>query len=487
MLNTILIALFILLSFAPTSAAIDPQIASIVKQELGAELRVDGLAQSGSKLWLLLVPNPLIKATNGDAAISLSYKSVNGDLLLSNNWIYTPIIPGAKDNISTIRSYDFYPQQIQDNILSSIIIPEFIIPSGFLLPRDLAMLAGHLPIGLADVELASDREQEFRRRLKEDEANSFSLLSYDYAKGKLKHVELKTTPKSNEVLTEIKELKSVEFSLITAMRKFGKDIFIADFNKTTIYKLKAKDNYATEEYLQVANYKGLKDFNFSADGTLLYVLTLNPAKLLIYKVDGLKLIREIDMAAAPFALQALNPGASDADYMLLATKSNSEIVLVSTFDYRISSRISMLADNLMPVAYTAAAGDVFVIARDRIKNHAVKLLALDIVTGKTDKNIELDFEATTLLSHAGSVYVAGTAADKRSKLARINPLTFAIETSIDLGTDISEPTTLSISNTGAFILVGSAASNNIGVVDLLNMQLLKKININAKSHQLLVL
>jgi hypothetical protein len=470
----------------PASAAIDPLVQAIVKQELGAELRVDGLAQQGSKSWLLLVPNPLVKTSNG-ANLSSSYKSNNGDLLLSNGWIYTPIIPGRKENSTTIKSYDFYPQIIKDNILSSIIIPEFLVPAGFVLPRDLAMLAGHLPIGLADVELASNREEQFRRRLKDDEANSFSLLSYDYSKGKLKHIEFKPGAKADSPEMKISDIGTEDYSLITSLRKSGKDIFLADFNKATIYTLKAKDGFARDEYLKVPGVSGLKDFAFSTDATLLYVLTLRPSKLFVYKVDGLKLIREMDMAAAPFSLQALNPSDSEADYMLVATKSNSEIVLVGTFDHRISSRISMLADNLMPDAYAAEGGDVFVIAKDRLKGGSAKLLALDLVTGTTDMTISLGFEPSTILSHAASIYVAGTNPDGRSALARINPMTFTVESSCDLGTDIIEPSTLAISNTGAFMLVGSAAGENIGVVDLLTMQLVKKFNIGVKSHQLLIL
>ncbi len=49
MLNFILIFLITLVSFVPASAAIDPQLQAIVKQELGAELRADGLAQQGAK------------------------------------------------------------------------------------------------------------------------------------------------------------------------------------------------------------------------------------------------------------------------------------------------------------------------------------------------------------------------------------------------------------------------------------------------------
>ncbi len=456
-----------MLSFAPVSAAIDPQIATIVKQELGAELRVDGLAQQGSKLWLLLVP------TQPKVTENLSAKLINGDLLLSNGWIYTPIV--TKKNNLSIKSYDFYPQEIKNNILSAIIIPEFIIPANFLLPRDLAMLAGHLPIGLADVELASDREAEFRRRLKEDEANTMSLLSYDHSSGKIKSIELKETT----TITSLDKV-SKQLSLVTALKQFKKDIYIADHNNAVIYKIKTDDSL--EEYLRLPKNLGIKDFNFSLDGTLFYVITARESKLLIYKVDGLKPVKELDISSAAFGLTNLNASSSDADYMIFANKSNAEIALVSTFEHRISSRISIAEQGLMPEAFAVAAGDVFIIAQDRIKDSGAKLVAMDIVSTKLDQFIDLDFEPMAITSYAGSIYVAGN-----SKLVRLNPVTMMLESSLDLGTDLVDPRSIHITKTGAFALIACSGADNIGVVDLKAMQLVKKINIGAKANHLLVL
>ncbi len=456
-----------LLCFAPASAAIDTQIATIVKQELGAELRVDGLAQQGSKLWMLLVPSQA-KATE-----SLSSKLINGDLLLSNGWIYTPII--SKGNSLTIKSYDFYPQEIKNNILSSIIIPEFIIPANFVLPRDLAMLAGHLPIGLADVELASDREAEFKRRLKEDEANTLKLLSYDYSSGKIKSIELKDTIS----ITNLEKL-SKQVSLVTALKKFKKDIYVADHNNAVIYKINADESF--EEYFRLPKNLGIKDFNFSLDGTLFYVLTAKEPKLLIYKVDGLKPVKELDISSGAFGLTNLNASDSEADYIVFASKSSAELDLVSTFEHRISSRISVADLGLMPEVFAVAAGDIFIITQDRIKDTGAKLVAMDIVSAKLDKFIDLDFEPMAIMSYAGSIYVAGN-----SKFVRINPVTMLIESSLDLGTDLVDPRAIHITKTGAFALIACSGADNIGIIDLKAMQLVKKVNIGSKANHLLVL
>jgi len=454
---------------APATAAIDPQISSIVKQELGADIRIDGIAQQGSKQWLLLVPAQQQAQANG---ITLSYKSANGDLLLSNNWIYTPIIPGRKDNLTTIKSFDFYPQEIKNNILSSIIIPEFIIPKGFVLPRDLAMLAGHLPIGLSDVELASDREAEFRRRLKADEANNLSLISYDHNSGEIKNIEFKDKLETKPLVEASKQL-----AFVTALKSFDKEIYAADYNKATIYKLKS----SPEEYLKLGKAQGLKDFAFSYDGTLLYVLTAKDSKLLVYKRDGLKLMRELDIASGAFGLMTYSADAGQADYVAFALKSSAEINLVSSFEHRITSRISTANLDLMPDAFTIAAGEVFIIARDRIKDKAVKLVAMDIVSAKLDRYIDLDFMPSAILSHAGSVYVAGN-----SKLIRLNPVTKEITATVDLGTDLVDPRSLHLTKTAAFMLIACSGSNNIGVIDLASMQLVKKIDIGSRAHQLLV-
>jgi hypothetical protein len=62
-----------------------------------------------------------------------------------------------------------------------------------------------------------------------------------------------------------------------------------------------------------------------------------------------------------------------------------------------------------------------------------------------------------------------------------------IESSLDLGTDLIDPRSIHITKTGAFALIACSGADNVGVVDLKAMQLVKKINIGAKANHLLVL
>ncbi len=465
----------------PVEASQREELQKLINKELGpkAKLRVDGTIEEAGSQWLLLIPSKPAP-TESSEALTLSYKSHNGDLLLSNSWIYTPIISGKTPNSLTIRSFDFYPQIIQDNILSSIISPEFVIPKGFVLPRDLAMLAGRLPIAFADVELASHREEAFRRRLKEEEASHLSLLSYDYSSALFRTIDLED---KSEAKIRSLDLVSSKISFLTVCKNSPQGLLLADYNRSIIYKLKAPDQL--EEYLKLPLDAGPRDFAFSADGTLFYVLNTKIPSIYIYKTDGLKLIKELPIPAASFALTTMDSTSQQADYMLFASKSSSELSLLSSFDHRISSRISLAAEGLMPEAYSVSAGKIFLIAKPS-KGGPNQLLVIDTVSLKREI-LKLESEALAITSGAGFIYVATRrSVDGHSLLLKINPEDLSIQGEADLSTDIIDPSSIVLTKTQAFALIACSGGDVVGLVDLNSMQLLKKLNISSKAHHLIL-
>jgi len=161
-------------------AKIPAEIENILLKELpGAKIRLDNVVEVKDKQWLLIKPQvPVTLAEN--QSITLIEETDKQDFLFSNNWIYTPIINNS------IKSFDFYPESFQAVLLKSQIEQEFIVPKAFKLPRDLAMLAGRLPLELDVVELASDREIVYKQRLKElENQKPFEVLTYSNTDGKL--------------------------------------------------------------------------------------------------------------------------------------------------------------------------------------------------------------------------------------------------------------------------------------------------------------
>ncbi len=509
--------LLILLIFITTPAWADTPkaIEDYFKKEYPkAQIRLDGLLQVGDKLWL-----PFVNGYAGTEAVNLVLKTQESDYLFSNGWIYVPI----KNN--TVKGFDYYDEKIQAQILLDQITPGFLVPKGFTLPRDLAITAGRLPIELRTVELASDREIKFKERLKQEQISKpLTILSYSVKSGMLNKVELiKSDVNGNTTITKLEDL-SDKFSYLSNIKRIRSKIYFVDYTKGKVYQLnetkvefdatkptkessKAKelDTYNIEELLSISHYDmktGLQDFSISDDGRVAYLLTNVDPKVLIVDLATKKLIKAVTVSPGGSALTMVSRNSSEPTQLYMISKSDSKLTTINSFDYRISSEVDLNKlitqgltlnsdERFIPHSLAVNANYVFVgveAVNKKSSKTEGRILVLDGISSNLVSNIKLDYipYKLSLAADPNTLYALGSN-DTTAYISKINIESMELISTTDLSPDIQSPKDFAVSQSGYFLLIPSAGTNIIGVLDIASWELVYKIDIGDSSNMLISL
>ncbi len=507
-----LLRLLILLIFISTPVLADTPkaIEDYFKKEYPkAQIRLDGLLQVEDKLWL-----PFVNGYSDAEEITLVLKTRENDYLFSNGWIYVPI----KDN--TVKGFDYYDEKIQAQILLDQITPGFLIPKGFTLPRDLAITAGRLPIELRTVELASDREIKFKERLKQEQISKpLKILSYSVRSGMLSKIELtKNASNGDTNITKLEDL-SDKFSYLSNIKRIKSKIYFTDYTKGKIYQLNETkhefdaskpaqetdrvvepDTYDIEEFISISNYDmktGLQDFALSDDGRAVYLLTNVDPKVLIVDLATKKLIKAVTVSPGGSSLTIVSRNSSEPTQLYMISKSNSKLTTVNSFDYRISSEVDLnkfgqaTNERFIPHALAVNANHVF-IGVEAVDQKSSKIegriLVLDGISNNLISSIKLDYipYKLSLALEPNTLYTVGSVS-AAAYVSKINIESMQLIKTTDLGPDIQSPKEFTISQSGYFLLIPSAGTNTIGVLDIASWELVYKLDIGDSSNILISL
>ena len=531
---------FLLIVLLFCSSAVSAEVPVAIKEIMKKtqpqiQFRLDDIAFSGSNTWLLIKPRKEINllgldeiATSDSSSpprnddlstqIELILKTPDDDYLFSNGWIYTPI----KD--STIKSFDYYPEVFQDLLIQSTVHQSFLVPENFKLPRDLAMLAGRLPIELSSVELATEREILYEQRLKEEQkTNDFEFLSYTAKNGQFNLIKInREEDKSIDGLEiEAKDDISEAIHYASKLKKIDGEIYISDQVLGKIFLLKKeaetefdatkplqvipeqnKEITKLETFLDLADYAentGIKDFEFNKAKTNSYILTALDSKLHI--IDNRKkiIIKSIQLPASVDGMKLVSRSVSEPDKLIFRSRSGAKIFTFNTFDYRVSTTLNL---NEMNETYRFIPHDLLVsddyilVAAEAIykdtklpKDSMGKILALDPITGTLISVVDISFVPYSLAFSGDrrSFFAVGSNLTDKTIISKLDSKELKTLASADLSPDIIDSKNITASSAGTFMLVPSAASNQVGVIDLETCTLIKKLDLGASTDVLLAL
>ena len=524
---------FLLILFLLSSSAVSADVPAAIKNILKTnhaqvKFRLDDLAYSGSRLWLLTKPRKPMNLLTAESMtpveepeLSLVLKTESNDYLFSNGWIYTPI----KEN--TIKSYDYYPESFQQVLIQSTVHQSFLVPSDFKLPRDLAMLAGRLPIELGSVELATDRELLYKERLKEEEKiSNFKFLSYTVKNGKFNLIKIKREEDKLIAGIEIEPQLDLSETLYYAskIKKIEGEIYISDQILGKIFRLrrtlekefdatkplenkvgevKKEEVYTLETYLDLTDYvvenMGIKDFAINQGGRNSYVLSSLDSKLHI--IDNTKkiIIKSIKLPASVDGMKLVSRSVSEPDKLVFRSRSGAKVFIVNTFDYRVSSVLNLddmnatyrfiPHDLLVSNDYILVAAEAIYKSPKMPKDPMGKILALDPITGKLISVIDMNFTPYSLAfsGNRRSFFAVGNNLTNKTIISKFDSKELKLLAEADLSPDIIDSKNITASSAGGFMLVPSAASNQVGVIDLETCTLVKKLNIGMPTNVLLAL
>lgn len=503
----IYIFLFFFLSL-PVSAGdkilanIPAEIQTAFTKELpGSKFRIDGTMEYQNKIWIPIVPGESASVEE-PSTTKLLYKTDTDVYFFSNSWVFIPI----EEN--TIKGLDYYPEQIQEILLGAKIIPEFLVPENFELPRDLAMLSGRLPIKLRAVQLATDREVLYRERLSNKEEAKLEFFVHSISNGNL--AKLSISADDDFIQKDITHLIK-DISFLSKIKTVDDKTFLVDQNQAKIFYLKNKNKLdfdATKpgekeletefdliEYFDLEDYgveASLQDFVFTHDRSTLYVLTKNPNNLLVINLETKEQIKKIETPFSCSDLLIVSRSTSEPDKILFFSKASSEIFLLNTFDHRISQKISLnelsKTNSYIPRAMLVDNDNIYLAAELGSKiNHSVgstdsALVTLDIVTGAFKSEISLPFTPNWMnFSQDGNlIYLQGNQL-KDSYLSKIEIKNMQILENLKLDPDFQDPWQLEATGYQV-LLVPSSVSNQLGLLDTDSWLMMKKFDLGFKAQ-----
>jgi hypothetical protein len=469
---------------------------------------MDGVFVFGEKLFIPLIPKIV-----SDDVPTLVEKTDREDFLFANGWIYTPVINNS------IKSFDYYPESFQKQILQSQIVQEFIIPKDFSLPRDLAMLAGRLPIKLTAVELASERELQYKKRIKElDQSKIFDFFAYSHASRQLLHYSLANTQAESQTgfdseLVDVKLDSGEDFHYISNIRKFG-NTYVIERNEAKIYEIKKSDllefsaiqptknkepeskNLKVRNFITLADYgiQGqIEDFIISADNKTAYLLSSNINALIVINFQTKQLIKVIDLPSSCMGLQLVSRSSTEPDQIVFFSRSKNSIFVVNGFDYRISQQIdlSKLSPDFKFIPHDLLINDQYIfvategVSQDPKQNASLypKLLILDIITGRYNRHLDLDSIPTKLVfvdNRQIAILSESQEGLNDIKFFDTKKLEFTMKLTLDA--DFTYSKTFELNSSGTFLIVPSSVNPVLGLVDLKEKKLLKKISAPSPLH-----
>ena len=471
-----------------------------------ASFRFDGLFSVANKTWLLLIPSNAaefhndieIKANSIVQSPDLVERS-GDDFLFSNGWIYTPI------KANSIKSLMEFSPAIQEQIIQNKIVDKFLIPEGFSLPRDLAILAQGLPIKLKNVELATEKEEKYQELLEKNKNNQFNFIAYSNNSGKFYLINITDANYSQK---EIPELSS-SISWLTAFKVFKGEVFLADYNENKIFSFASKDIRDKNDKIKIKNIEQvlepfdteqnqLKDFAVTDE--FIYYITGSDNRLSSFNRKKKKSSKQINLPAQVKSIDFFSSSSNLVDSIVVLSKGSNEINFLNDTNYQINHKLKFKKDGSSLVKDFEVSKDFVYIAIEKYKNkeRTGEINLYDSISKQMIHSINLDYVPYKLFvkNNSSRLIVLGNdfkdsgnsvlheydLADIRSpKNKERNPKEL---NAIKLGPDIVLAEDFSLDDKGQFLLIPSPKTKLLGIVDLKDFSLVKKINTKDKIHKI---
>ena len=502
----------ILFSFMPANAQLPADLEAILKKELGTyKERLDLVISANNKQWLLIKP---VAEQAQKEEITLVARTKDDDLLFSNDWVYTPIVNNS------IKSFDYYPEAFQNALLKGKIYQEFIVPKGFELPRDLAFLAGRIPMKLGSIELASDRELLYKEKLQKlENKKPFEFLAYSYNSGRL--TEISIDKKSNEKVGDSKDFNADALGLkyLSSIQDLDNEIYFSDLVTGTIFQLKktresfdatkpsetknstepkAKETQLEEIFKleDIGVFDGIRDFRFNLNKSYLYLVTKNTHNLLIIDYKKKLLTKKLELPSMIDGFQLISRSAQEPDKIVFFSKAKDRIFFLNTYDLRISDEIKLSElskdSSYVPYCVLVSYDKVFLGVERTPKLPGLEasagLMVFDTITNAFQEFVELEAVPKKLLlsNDKKSVYIL---MENQSgvKLSKIKVDDYSKEAQLELDADIAQVNSMTEIVGDSLLAVPSSVSSNIVLIDTDKLVALKKIELEERVNVLKVI
>ena len=466
----------------------------------GAKFRYDGILETQNKTWLLLInPNPTVDAmppvAEGAASVeaqqedlSLIFRSPEDDLLFGNSYIYTLI-----EN-NTIKGYSEFASPIKDRILSFVIPSDFLVPKGFSLPRDLGVLSDELPIPLRNSQLSTVKELELKTLLAAERAKEIRFLAYSSLDNGFALIKLS---KNTENPTSIEVLKTdKDLVWISKINKTKKNILLADYSTAKIYELDSDfkaDNFKLEEVFDLKQFiheNGLLDFDL--EHKTIYALSQKDSKIYAINTSNKKIISEIQLSNLVTEMEPFDFSSNTAKLLVVNSRGANEISFIDSSNYQVAQILKYKKGDEQNIIFDFVINkDLLVTVSEYIKDedNKGKLNVYSSISKELMQSYYLDYipQKVSFIDDGRMILALGFNKEQESFLTKIDLKKKEILLQKSLGADILSARTFAFNREESLLLIPSLENKLISVIDLKNLELLKKIETEAVYDKLISL
>ena len=445
---------------------------SILKLYPEAKFRFDGLLETKNKNFLLLI-NPNELNVNADQGLS----RLGEDLVFGNSYIFTPI-----EN-NTIKSYHEFSPEIKEKILSFIISPDFLIPKDFSIPRDIGVISGELPIKLRTTELATIKEKEFKNLMAAEKAKELKFLLYSSLDNSFALLNL---VKNADNLKPIEKLNTDENLVwISKINKTKKNILLADYSSARIFEvdedIKA-DNFKLKELIDLSPFiKGNGLLDFDIEHKVIFAVSQKDSKIYAINLENKKIISEIQLPNLVSEMETFDFSSNAAKLLILNSKGSNQISFVDNSNYQISQILRYKKGDEQNIIFDFAINkDLLVTANEHIKDENVsgEIKVYSSVSKALMDTYTLNYipQKLSFIDDGRTLLVLGFNDKKECFLTKIDLKAKAVLVEKSLGADILGAKNFAFNRKESLLIVPSLGSKLIALVDLTNLDLVKKID-----------
>ncbi len=480
-LSSFLAGIFLDLKATEVPASVKSAVQKLYPE---AKFRYDGILETKNKQWLLLInPND-----DENAGIEDLEQSPDGDLLFGNSYIYTPI-----EN-NTIKGYSEYAPLIKDRILSFVIPSDFLVPKGFSLPRDLGVLSDELPIPLRNSQLSTVKELELKTLLAAERVKEIRFLAYSSLNNGFGLIKLAKNAENPASVEELKADKDLVW--ISKINKTKKSIVLADYNTAKIYELDLNFKADSFKFKELADLKpfihenGLLDFDL--EHKTIYALSQKDSKIYAINTSNKKIISEIQLSNLVTEMEPFDFSSNTAKLLVVNSRGANEISFIDSSNYQVAQILKYKKGDEQNIIFDFIINkDLLVTASEHIKDENIKgkVNVYSSISKELMQSYDLDYipQKVSFIDDGRMILVLGFNRDKESFLTKIDLKTKEVLLQKSLGADVLSARTFAFNRDESLLVIPSLENKIISVIDLKNLELLKKIETENVYDKLITL
>ena len=480
-LSSFLAGIFLDLKATEVPASVKSAVQKLYPE---AKFRYDGILETKNKQWLLLI-NP---KDDENAGIEDLEQSPDGDLLFGNSYIYTPI-----EN-NTIKGYSEYAPLIKDRILSFVIPSDFLVPKGFSLPRDLGVLSDELPIPLRNSQLSTVKELELKTLLAAERVKEIRFLAYSSLNNGFGLIKLAKNAENPASVEELKADKDLVW--ISKINKTKKSIVLADYNTAKIYELDLDFKADSFKFKELADLKpfihenGLLDFDL--EHKTIYALSQKDSKIYAINTSNKKIISEIQLSNLVTEMEPFDFSSNTAKLLVVNSRGANEISFIDSSNYQVAQILKYKKGDEQNIIFDFIINkDLLVTASEHIKDENIKgkVNVYSSISKELMQSYDLDYipQKVSFIDDGRMILVLGFNRDKESFLTKIDLKTKEVLLQKSLGADVLSARTFAFNRDESLLVIPSLENKIISVIDLKNLELLKKIETENVYDKLITL